>query len=138
MHMRVLLADIFLRYFANYKMTDGDKLPIWFARLLNEMEKAENFLQGTPRMVELSRKSPEHLSRSFKKYLNQTPSEYVNDLRINYASNLLINTNASILDICFESGFLNVSHFYRTFKSKQGLSPGSFRNQHKTYGRSKS
>ena len=135
MHMRVLLADIFLRFFANYKIADQGEMPIWFSHLLTEMKKTENFLQGTARMVELSRKSPEHLSRSFKKYVNQTPSEYINDLRINYAANLLINTNASILDICFDSGFFNVSHFYRTFKNKQGLSPGAFRNRYKTYSR---
>ena len=95
------------------------------------MEQPDNFIAGIDRMTELSKKSREHLSRSLKKHFDITPSEYVNSLRINYAANLLINTNTQVIDICYNCGFMNLSHFYRIFKNAYTLSPREFRKKYK-------
>ena len=128
---RVLLADIFARYFANYtQKKEETDIPQWLNELAEEMESTENFVAGADRMVELCKKSREHLSRNVKKYFGKTLSEYVNDLRVNYAANLLLNTNTPVLDICFDCGFQNVSWFYDVFREKYGMSPNKFRKEY--------
>ena len=130
--MRVILADIFVRFFSNLSENSQETLPVWLSQLLSDMELHENFTAGFERMVSLSNKSREHLSRSIKKYCKITPSEYINDLRLNYASNLLLNTNKPILEICFACGFQSVSYFYKVFKIKYTCSPSEFRSNYKT------
>lgn len=130
LRMRVLLADIFVRFFYNLPNDISNTMPAWLSRLIREMEQPANFIGGMEQMISLSKKSREHLARSFKKYLGITSSEYINELRINYASNLLIHTNTPIIEICFLAGFQSVSYFYKVFKKKYLISPNKFRQQH--------
>lgn len=131
LRMRAILADIFVRYFSNSADYSQEAIPSWLSQVLSSMEQPDNFIIGIGKMVDLSKKSREHLSRCLKKYCGVTPSEYINELRLNYASNLLIRTNTSILEICFACGFQSASYFYKTFKNKYFLSPNEFRKHYK-------
>jgi AraC family cel operon transcriptional repressor len=133
LRMRVILADIFARYFYNYSSPkiQNSSLPLWLQRLMSDMEKPENFILGTQRMIELSHRSREHICRSIKAYYGVTMTDVVNGFRINYASNLLINTNYSIIEICFTCGFQNLGYFYKIFKKIHGISVGEFRKTYK-------
>ena len=130
LRLRVLLANIFTKYFLNIPSQRETQIPEWLTRLSDKMSQPDNFTAGTDKMIELSHKSREHLSRSVKKYYGLSLTEYVNELRINYASNQLLNSNAPVIDICFSCGFQNVSLFYRVFKKKYGKSPLVFRKEH--------
>lgn len=70
-------------------------------------------------------------SHFFKKSTNSSFSDYVIDLRLGHAARLLIETEQTINEICFDSGFNNLSNFNRTFKRKMGLTPSGFRAQQK-------
>ena len=131
LRMRVILADIFVRHFYNMPENSESSSPQWLAQLLSLMERYENFTVGIDRMIELSKRSREHLSRSMKKYYGVTLTEYINDLRINYAVTLLIKSDTPILEICFECGFQSISSFYKVFGSKYGISPKEFRKRYK-------
>jgi transcriptional regulator GlxA family with amidase domain len=54
-------------------------------------------------------------------------TEYVNEYRISVAAHLLRETNKSILEIAFEVGFGNYSHFNRQFQRNKGKTPRLFR-----------
>lgn len=127
LQMRVLLMELFTRYFGTIPQEDSD-IPFWLESLCEAMKKPKNFMAGTPRMLELCGKSREHLARSMKLYYGMTISEFINDLRINYVANMLQSSNAPILDLCYESGFQNAGWFYTLFKQKYGVSPKQFRN----------
>ncbi len=129
--MRVILADIFVKFFFKLSENTDDKTPEWLSELIVEMKKPENFIAGTEKMIELSGKTREHLARCIKSYLGVTLSEFVNELRINYITNLLIHTNIKIIDMCYECGFQSLSNFYKVFKDKYGVSPSTFRKQYK-------
>lgn len=58
--------------------------------------------------------------------------EYVNSIRLNNAKKLLIQTNLYIDDICYDSGFNNISFFNRKFKRTTGMTPSEFRKLYKT------
>lgn len=70
---------------------------------------------------------PAHLSRDFSKYFHCNIGEYIRRLKLEKAFSLLINNRLSLVDIAYESGFADQSHFIRCFKSKTGLNPLSYR-----------
>jgi AraC-like DNA-binding protein len=62
----------------------------------------------------------------FKKNINQTFTDFTNEYRINQACKMLLD-GLNIVDICYQSGFNNVSYFGRVFKQFKGINPSQFR-----------
>lgn len=100
--------------------------PDWLISVLDQMSQPENFIIGLPRLLEICNYSQEHINRGFKRYLNTTPTKYINDLRLQYAYELLCE-GQEIIDVCQNSGFKNLSHFYSEFKRLYGISPSKAR-----------
>lgn len=73
--------------------------------------------------------SPEHLARAFKKIHAISIGDYLRQVKIKYACDELANTDKSIVEISFESGFYDQSHFCKVFKSLIGITPLSYRNK---------
>jgi len=73
--------------------------------------------------------TPNAFCKYFKKITRKTFMETVINYRINFATQQLIETDKSIADICFESGFRDMSHFYKIFSSRMDLSPLNYRKQ---------
>lgn len=55
--------------------------------------------------------------------------DFVNEVRLGYATRDLIETTKSVAEICYDSGFNNLSNFNRLFKKRQGTTPSEFRNK---------
>ena len=72
---------------------------------------------------------PMPLRRYFKKITRKTFMETVIEYRLNHATQQLIQTDKPISDICFDSGFGDVSHFYKMFRAKTQLSPLHYRRK---------
>lgn len=73
--------------------------------------------------------TPNAFCKYFKKLTRKTFMETVIDYRINFATQQIIETDKSIADICFESGFHDMSHFYKMFTSRMEISPLNYRKQ---------
>lgn len=56
-------------------------------------------------------------------------SYFLNEVRISYACRLLIEKNLDILQICYESGFNNLSNFNRQFKRITKMNPTQYKSQ---------
>lgn len=126
--LRHLLLDCMATWFIPMAREEGTSAcPRWFSALLEGLENPANLARGMPYLIEISRRSPEHLIRTFQKYLSVTPSTYINAKRLNYATNLLLHSDHSILDIAYESGFQSESTFFHNFRKEYGISPGKFR-----------
>lgn len=69
-----------------------------------------------------------HFIRVFKRETCFTPHEYIRNIRISTAKYMLKTTHMSVKDICFSTGFSNVSVFCTAFKKKTGLTPAEYRN----------
>lgn len=65
----------------------------------------------------------------FKKVTRKTFMETIIEYRLNYAIQQLVQTDKPISEISFESGFGDVSHFYKMFKAKMHLSPLNYRKR---------
>lgn len=77
--------------------------------------------------------SPQHLCRMFQQCMNTRPMEYLAKTRIRHACNLLISTSKSIEEVSFDVGFNNLNYFCKTFKKYTAMTPGHYRNIHKTF-----
>ena len=121
-----LISDIFDDYFIRMHGYTSDA-PLWLKNAYELMKLPQNFIAGSSRFFELCEKSREHASRLLSAFYQITPSEYVNGLRLEYAAGLLRNSNLSAEEICYQSGFKNLSHFYSCFRSKFGVTPNKYR-----------
>ena len=65
----------------------------------------------------------------FKKITRKTFMETIIEYHLNYATQQLVQTDKPISEISFESGFGDVSHFYKMFKMKMHLSPLNYRKK---------
>lgn len=125
--MKLILTDIVAQFLEVETNQSAPSVPDWLAKLSDYIKKPENMQITLSEMTALTHKTREHISRSFKKYYQMTVSDFMNEQRLNYSANLLLNTNLSIIDICYECGFQNLSWFYRNFKKKYAATPAQFR-----------
>lgn len=77
--------------------------------------------------------SPTAFSRYFKQHTGKTYSGFLTEIRLSQAKKLLLNTDRSITEICFDSGFKNISNFNRQFKKHVRLSPRNYRRKRLTH-----
>jgi AraC-like DNA-binding protein len=66
-------------------------------------------------------------SRFFKKHTGNTYSNHVISLRLLMARKLLTETERPVTDICYETGFSNISNFNRAFLQRIGMTPSRYR-----------
>lgn len=64
--------------------------------------------------------------RFFSEKTGKTCTEYINALRINYACKLLLEGKLNVTEVCYESGFNNISNFNRQFKRITKHSPTEY------------
>lgn len=67
--------------------------------------------------------------RYFKLRTQKTFVEFVNEIRIEYACKLLTENDLNILEICYESGFKNLSNFNRQFRKYINNNPKTYRKK---------
>jgi AraC-like DNA-binding protein len=66
-------------------------------------------------------------SHFFKKKTNCTFIDYITNLRIARACQMLSETSNTVAEICYSSGFNNLSNFIRIFKKKKAMTPNEYR-----------
>lgn len=74
--------------------------------------------------------NPSSFSRYFKRTNKKTFTQFLNEIRIGFACKLLIEKRYNISEICYRSGFNNVSNFNRRFKDIKGMTPTDYIKKH--------
>jgi AraC-like DNA-binding protein len=77
----------------------------------------------------IARMSAPSFSRFFRRATNRTFRSFLNEIRIGHASRMLLESDKSVTEICYESGFSNLSNFNRQFLKLRKLSPRAFRRK---------
>ncbi len=78
-------------------------------------------------LSELCGMSTSHFIRSFQKHIGRTPHEYLLAYRLREAKQLLLFTEYTVEDIADQCGFNSASHFARSFRANNNMSPSEFR-----------
>lgn len=76
-----------------------------------------------------------YLCREFKRHTNRTVVQYINITRVMNAQRKFMETDKNITEISRETGFSNITHFNRVFKSVTGMTPSEYRKAFKQRGR---
>ena len=67
----------------------------------------------------------------FKQHTKMTCIKYINSFRLNLAETMLKETDESVLQICHECGFNNLSLFNREFKKTYSNTPTQHRKNYR-------
>ena len=80
------------------------------------------------RLANLVQISPHYFAGLFKKSTGLTPHQYVTKCRLEQAKILLRRSHLPIIQICYQVGFQNQSHFTRLFRQHFQITPKAYRN----------
>ena len=94
--------------------------------LTHIMETNFSFNLKLEEYAKLCHRSLSTFKRDFFNHYNSTPGKWLLNKRLEQAANLILKNTLNITQIAFESGFEDVSHFSRVFKTKFGVTPSSF------------
>lgn len=83
-------------------------------------------------VAEIVHLAPASVCRFFKSSTGLTIFEYLNKIKIDYSCKLLLNTDLNIVDISYDCGFNNLSHFNKQFRKFIGNTPTQFRKLRET------
>jgi AraC-like DNA-binding protein len=68
-------------------------------------------------------------SRFFRRATNRTFRSFLNEVRVGHAARLLLESDQSVAEICYDSGFGNLSNFNRQFLKLRKVSPREYRRK---------
>lgn len=80
-------------------------------------------------IAEVANISSNSFCRYFKSHTGKTYTHFLTELRVGHACKLLIENNQCIKRICYESGFHNLTSFYKYFKMITGKSPFTYQKE---------
>ena len=71
--------------------------------------------------------NPSHFARAFRAATGEPPHRYLIQLRIDKARELLEHTRLPIIQVAFQCGFEQNTHFATMFRKTAGMSPRAYR-----------
>jgi len=87
----------------------------------------ENVTQAEASRV--AKMSGPSFSRFFRRATNRTFRSFLNEVRVGHASRLLLESDQTVAEICYDSGFGNLSNFNRQFLKLRKVSPRDYRKR---------
>jgi AraC-like DNA-binding protein len=114
------------REYINGRFTTANKRIAAIHEYLMKNYKEEINLKELADLVNLAEGS---LCRFFRMHMEMTVFEYINKLKIEFACKLLMDNDLSVMEVCFDSGFNNLSHFNKQFKKFNKLPPLEYRKR---------
>lgn len=113
-------------------MSNATTDPRLLRRLLrakDRMDSASHEEWPVVRLANVSGVSQAHFARSFKDAFGLPPHRYLLTRRIERAKALLRNSDATIIDIAFQTGWSSLGTFGRVFRDITGESPSELRER---------
>lgn len=91
--------------------------------LVSYMEKNFMFNMTMEKFSYLTGRSLTTFKRDFKNAFNTTPQKWLTKKRLELAHYQFVEKNKKPIDVCYEVGFENLSHFSYAFKKQFGYAP---------------
>ena len=132
------MMDIIGRSDTNIQLASKEYLKIRFTTGNKRIAAIHEYLMNNyreeinlKRLAALVSMAEGSLCRFFKVNMGMTVFEYLNKIKVEFACKLLMDNDLSILEVCFDSGFNNLSHFNKQFKKSTGVPPKDYRKRFK-------
>lgn len=113
-------------YVNSFRINENETLDKVYAYIFKNFSKAITLQE----VADLAHMNTSAFSRFFKRVNSKTFSQYISEIRIGYACKLLIENKYNIAEICYESGFNNISNFNRKFKQIMKCTPSVYVKKH--------
>jgi AraC family transcriptional regulator, exoenzyme S synthesis regulatory protein ExsA len=98
------------------------------AYTFKQIIEANLFLEvGIESLAQKTNLSVSSFKREFKKLYNDSPANYIKNKRLERAAELLLISDERITSIAFDCGFNDLANFTKSFHTKYGVSPSSYR-----------
>jgi AraC-like DNA-binding protein len=130
------LMDIIGKSKSHVQLASKEYLKIRFTTGNKRIETIHDYLMNHYRedvdlkkLATLVNMAEGSLCRFFKMNMGFTVIEYLNKIKAEFACKLLMDPDLSIMEICFDCGFNNVSHFNKQFKINTGVTPSAYRKR---------
>lgn len=128
----LIIAELINVYENDMVKEEGFAAASQIAPIIRYMER--NFLTCTlDSLSEIFHLSPNYISTLLKRYTKHNFIQLSQSFKLDYAAKLLKNSDLSVTDIANQSGYENVSFFYKKFTAKFGCSPKEYRNRKITF-----
>jgi len=117
-------------------MNNGPSLSQYYRKLapiLHWMEQhlADNI--GLQEIAEYANMGIHGLHELFQQAFDMSPYSYFLQMRLREAKRILLqHPNKALREVAEQTGFNDVSHFVATFRKKEGITPGKYRELHLT------
>lgn len=98
--------------------------------LISFMEKNYMFNMPLEKFGHLTGRSLTTFKRDFKKAFNTTPQKWLTQKRLELAHYQLTEAKRKPVEVCYETGFENLSHFSYVFKKQFGYAPSVLTDEH--------
>lgn len=95
--------------------------------LIRFMEQNYQFNMPLEKFGYLTGRSLTTFKRDFRRAFNTTPQRWLTQKRLELAHYQLAEKKQKPIDVCYEAGFENLSHFSYAFKKHFGYTPSSLR-----------
>jgi signal transduction histidine kinase/AraC-like DNA-binding protein/ActR/RegA family two-component response regulator len=82
---------------------------------------------GVTELADAMAQDRSHLFRRVRQVSGLSPSELLRRMRVEEAARLLLASTGSVADVAFSVGFRSVSHFFRCFNERYGVTPSEYR-----------
>lgn len=102
--------------------------PQWLRDAIADFTAGDEFASGVRGFVQRTGKSPEHVNRTVRQCMACTTTDLVNRIRLDHAAHLLRMTGRPIMNVALDTGFENLSHFYRLFQAHFATTPRRYRH----------
>lgn len=106
----------------HYKKHHSARINAVYDFVLNNFTREINLEE----MARLSNLNTSAFCRFFKTQTRKSFTQFVNEVRVGYAARLLLDKPSSIGEVCYQSGFNNISYFCRRFKEIVGHTPTAY------------
>lgn len=102
-------------------------IPAWVPQLCRQLDEKHTEPVSLDSLAGGIGLSKGYLCRAFKRHVGITVVDYLTQRRIESSMQALRGSDDKILAIALASGFSDLSHFNRTFKSRVGVPPSVYR-----------
>lgn len=111
-------------FIQDHTMTNNDQLTKVHGFIMANFQRDISLAE----VAKVANMSVPSFCRFFKSSTRKTFSTFLNDIRIGYACKLIVEDRYNISQICYESGFNNLSNFNRLFKKLTDKTPLQYKN----------
>jgi AraC family transcriptional regulator len=108
------------------------RCPAWIEKVREIIHADHSESLSLSKIADLVGLHQVHVAREFRRHNNCTIGEYIRQVRVDSACQRLTTSNSPIAEIAHAAGFVDQSHFCKTFRRLTGQTPSEFRFTHRT------